>query len=309
LRRALRDWPADLVLPVTEEIRAADSLPVILYPGLALGENALEVRRFPTLEEAWLSHRSAVGHLLSWTADGTDHLLAWLPRDVKLPQDVLLPLAAWTDPRLFHQGLCEALRAWALSAGRMAPITRPGNSGPRDIAGFTKALEEARRRIRHGRGEAVTLVKALVAARTAFEDEARRIPAHRPDLVKFAALTRERLWPSGFPASMAWETLSRMPTWWRTAARRIASAKDNPTRDQQRVAELAPFAKALALKAGSQPPVPRVPGTLADPDGLETLGELAFLLEEFRVQLWAQELGTIVPASPKRIGEAFATLM
>ncbi len=309
LRRALRDWPSDLVLPVTEEIRAADSLPVILYPGLALGEGALEVRRFPTLEEAWLSHRSAVGHLLSWTADGADHLLAWLPRDVKLPQDVLLPLAAWTDPRLFHQGLCEALRAWALAAGRIPSITRPGHSGPRDIAGFSKALEEARRRIRHGRGEAVALAKALIAARMAFEDEARRIPAHRPDLVKFAALTRERLWPSGFPATMAWETLSRMPTWWRTAARRIASSKDNPARDQQRVAELAPFAKALALKAGSQAPVPRVPGALADPDGLETLGELAFLLEEFRVQLWAQELGTLVPASPKRIGEAFATLM
>lgn len=309
LRRGLRDWPGDLVLPAQEEIRVEGSLPVVLFPALALGDDSVDVRRFPTAVEAGLAHRAAVAHLLSWTADGSDHLLAWLPRDLKIPQDVLLPLAAWSDPRLFHQGLCEALRAWALEGGRIATVTRGGVAGPRDLAGFALALEEARRRIRHGRGEAVTLVKAILAARHAFEDEARRIPAHRPDLIKFAELTRERLWSSGFPATVCWESLARLPVWWKTATKRIVSSKENPARDQQRVLEFAPFSKALAAKAGGQAAAARKPGAIADPDPLEHLGELAFLLEEYRVQIWAQELGTAIPASRKRIEEAFAGMM
>lgn len=309
LRRGLTDWPADLVLPVSEEIRVQGALPVVLYPGLAAGpDDTTEVRRFPTLDEAWLSHRSAVRELLARHADGKEHLLAWLPRDLKLPQDVMLPLSAWCDPRLFHEGLCESLRSWALSAARVGSITRPGAAGPRDISGFSKALEESRRRIRQGRGEAVALIRSLVAARKAFEDACLRLPNHRPDLRRFAELTRERLWPAGFPSQARWESFPRLPVWWNTATRRLASALENPSRDQQRVQEFAPFVKSLSERSGGKAPVPVHPGSLADPDALERLGELAFLLEEHRVQVWAQESGTAFPASRKRIQEAFEAM-
>jgi len=306
LRRDLRDWPRDLDLPAQEEIRVSGALPIVLFPALAEGDQNVEVRRFPTQEEARLSHHAAVSKLLSWTVDGSDHLLAWLPRDVKLPQDILLPLSAFTDARLFHQGLCESLRSHALESGRNPSISTRERPGPRDVASFSLALDEARRRIRSGRGEAVAIVRALVAARTAFEDEARRIPSHRPDLARLAELTRERLWPAGFPANTPWETLSRIPAWWKAAARRIASAKDNPARDLQRVQEFAPLAKMLATRTGSTAPPARWPGKLGDPDPLEQLSELAFLLEEFRIQIWAQETGTAIPASRKRVEEAFA---
>lgn len=305
LRRGLRDWPKDLELPVHEEVRAAGSLPVVLFPALSDAEEGLDVRRFPTAEEARLAHHQATAKLLSWTVDGADHLLAWLPRDLKLPQDVLLPLSAYADARVFHLGLCESLKAHALESGRIPSITAPAKPGPRDLPGFARALEEARRRIRAGRGEAAGLVRSLVEARRAFEETARRVPPHRPDLAKLAALTRERLWPAAFPSTTPWETLSRIPAWWKAAARRIASALDNPTRDQQRVQELAPLAKRLATRVGDTVLPARWPGRLGDPDPLESLAELAFLLEELRVQLWAQEAGTALPASPKRVEEAF----
>ena len=44
-----------------------------------------------------------------------------------------------------------------------------------------------------------------------------------------------------------------------------------------------------------------------DPDPIERLAELAFALEEFRVQTWAQDLGTALPASRKRLEELFAS--
>jgi len=297
LRGNLRDWPADLVVAPSEEIRTG-GMPVTLFPGLAVRDTSVELRRFPTRAEADLSHRKAVERLLEWNVDGSDHLLAWLPRDLQIPSDLSLPLAAWCDPRNFVQGLCDALRRHALEAGRVVV--------PRDRAQFQKGLELARLRVRQGRGEARGLVSTLVQARRRFEEAARAVPAHRPDLAKFAELTRSRLWPAGFPAVVDWSLLARIPVWWDTAARRLKSAQENPKRDQERAAQLAPLVQALAKRAGDRPPVPRKPGQLGDPDGLEGLSELAFALEEFRVQTWAQELGTCIPASAKRLNELFA---
>jgi len=144
-----------------------------------------------------------------------------------------------------------------------------------------------------------------VNARRNFEATARTIPTHRPDLVKFAELTRARLWPTGFPGAVSWPVLSRLPSWWETAARRLKSAVENPKRDQERAQELSPFVQALAKAAGSQPLHWRAPGSFSDPDPRDKLCELAYCLEEYRLQTWAQELGPALPASRKRIEELF----
>jgi len=296
-RAGMRDWPADLRVAPTEEIRA-EGMPVVLFPGLSLHEQSVELRRFPSAAEAGHSHREAVRALLEWNADGADHLLAWLPRDLQMPVDLSLPLSAWTDARLFAQGLGESLRHWALDSGRTG-------TPPRDRAAYLACLEETRSRIRDGRSLARDRIRALVAARRAFEETARGIPAHRPDLLRFAELTRARLWPGGFPGALSWPVLERLPMWWETAARRLKSAVDNPKRDQDRAAELGPFVKALQRESAGVAVLWRKPGTLADPDPFERLAELAWCLEEFRVQTWAQELLPAIPASAKRIRELF----
>jgi len=296
----LRTWPQDLVLAVTEEIRAGGgAMPLTLFPALARRDDTVEVRRFPTPVEAARSHQLAVRALLEWNADGNDHLLAWLPRDLQVPRELALPLAAWTEPRLFVQGLCESLRNWALEAGRSKAI-------PRDAKAFAISLELARQRIRQGRGEAVARIQTLLKARQVFEEEVKRVPAHRPDLLKLAELTRERLWPPGFPANLSWESLSRLPAWWTAATRRLKASQENPKRDQERALELSPFVKGLTKATGALVPSARMPGSLVDPDPMERWGELAFALEEYRVQTWAQDLGTAFPASHKRIAELFA---
>jgi ATP-dependent helicase HrpA len=149
-------------------------------------------------------------------------------------------------------------------------------------------------------------LRNLLAARSEFATEVKLIPAHRPDLHKLAELTTERLWPSTFPATSSWPALRRLPVWWKTAARRLRSARENPPRESQRASQLAPFAKALSAAAGSQLLSPRLPGALLDADPREHLQELAWLLEEMRVQIWAQELGVTQPASEKRVREMFA---
>ena len=297
LRTGMRDWPPDLVVARTEEIRSG-GMPLTLFPALSLREQDVELRRFPSPAESGHSHREALRCLLEWNVDGADHLLAWLPRDLQMGVDINLPLSAWTEPRLFSQGLCESLRKWALDAGRLG-------EPPRDRTSYLVCLEEARLRLREGRAQARERTRALVAARRAFEETARAVPSHRPDLVRFAELVRERLWPAGFPGSMTWPILERLPVWWETAGRRLKSAVENPKRDQERAAELAPFVKALQRESAGVAVLWRKPGTLADPDPFERLAELGWCLEEFRVQTWAQELTPAMPASAKRIRELF----
>jgi ATP-dependent helicase HrpA len=296
LRAGMRDWPQDLVVAPTEEIRSG-GMPLTLFPALSLRDRDVELRRFPSSAEADHSHREALRSLLEWNVDGADHLLAWLPRDLRMPVEIDLPLSAWTEARLFSQGLCESLRKWALEAGRQGDT--------RDRATFLVRLEEARRRLREGRSQARDRIRALVAARRVFEETARTVPPHRPDLVRFAELTRTRLWPAGFPGSAHWPVFGRLPVWWETAARRLRSAVDNPKRDQERASELAPFVLALRRESGNNAESWRLPGALADPDAFERLAELAWCLEEFRVQTWAQELVPAMPASAKRIRELF----
>jgi ATP-dependent helicase HrpA len=75
-------------------------------------------------------------------------------------------------------------------------------------------------------------------------------------------------------------------------ALRAERAQRDPTRDQARLLELQPFVAALRI------------ADLADPEAQA----LRWELEELRVQLFAQELGSKAGVSPKRLAARFARL-
>lgn len=295
LRRDLYEWPADMVLPVSEEIPGKNgALPLQVFPALVRGETATMAKRFPTAQEAWASHRDGTGQLLSHVAGSRDKTFAWLPRDLRLPQDVLLPLSAWCKARVFEEQLVQVAQSWCFEA-------HLAQDAVRNPAQFEAALKLCTERVRAVRGQCEPFVRELVKARKEFEDAA----AKTPRLAVLSGKIRERLWPSDYPLNFSWSAMIHSPRWWRAAARRLISANENPGRDQTRAQELAPFVKALEARSSRHLP-PRVPGEILAPDGMERLQAATFLLEELRVQIWAQELGTAVPASIKRVREQFA---
>ena len=297
LRTDLFEWPADLVLPTKEEISSrAGGIPLTVFPGLATGDRGAVARRFPTAQEAWLSHRDGVRQILSHTMVTRDKTFAWLPRDVRLPQDLLLELARWTKARDFEDALLACGQDWCFEAHLSLPEVR-------NPAQFQAALDASAQRVRQLRAQAEPFVRELLAARKEFEEEAKKAPR----LAVLADKIRERLWSVDFPRQACWSGMMHAPRWWKAAARRIKSANENPARDQARVQDFAPCVKAVeALSSGHVPP--RIPGEVADPDWREKLGAANFLLEELRVQIWAQELGTAVPASLKRVKEQLSGL-
>ncbi len=71
-------------------------------------------------------------------------------------------------------------------------------------------------------------------------------------------------------------------------------AKLNPVKDRERAQQIAPYLEALK-KFNANPP--------KAVDARQRLAEFRWLVEEFKVSLFAQELGTAVPVSPKRLDE------
>jgi ATP-dependent helicase HrpA len=95
----------------------------------------------------------------------------------------------------------------------------------------------------------------------------------------------EALAAPGFLRDTPAAALADYPRWLKALSLRAERAQRDPTRDQQRMLELAPFLAALATAAHT------------DPEAIA----LRWELEELRVQLFAQELGAKGGVSPKRL--------
>ena len=75
-------------------------------------------------------------------------------------------------------------------------------------------------------------------------------------------------------------------------------AKLNPVKDQERAQLIAPYLAKLKLLRENPPPFAE-----AQPEW----EAFRWLVEEYKVSLFAQELGTFVPVSPKRLDQLLQT--
>ena len=91
------------------------------------------------------------------------------------------------------------------------------------------------------------------------------------------------------------QRLAHLPRYLRGALERVQQLADNPGRDRQRMTEFERAAVLYAEAGGTVPPEPTAPASLV---------HARWLLEEYRVSLFAQRLGTAEPVSIQRIMKA-----
>ncbi|MFL0566065.1 ATP-dependent RNA helicase HrpA [Microbacterium sp. 179-I 1D1 NHS] len=101
----------------------------------------------------------------------------------------------------------------------------------------------------------------------------------------------------GFLSRTGTARLAHLPRYLQGAKERVDGLSDNPGRDRQRMTE---YERAAALFADAGGTLPLPAGTSA------RLEHARWLLEEFRVSLFAQRLGTAEPVSLQRISKALA---
>ncbi len=96
----------------------------------------------------------------------------------------------------------------------------------------------------------------------------------------------------GFAARTGTARLAQLPRYLRGALGRVRALSDNPGRDRQRMTEFERAAALFAEAGGAIPPPDDAPASLV---------HARWLLEEYRVSLFAQSLGTAEPVSLQRI--------
>lgn len=141
--------------------------------------------------------------------------------------------------------------------------------------------------------EAVSQVSRILAA----SRDAQRTIAKSNSMAFLAVLSEEKahiaeLLPVGFVSAVGLARLPRLLTYLRTITARIEKMTENPGRDRTLATEL-DTALTLFAAAGGRIPLPEhAPAHIA---------RARWMLEELRVSLFAQNLGTAEPISVQRI--------
>jgi ATP-dependent helicase HrpA len=109
----------------------------------------------------------------------------------------------------------------------------------------------------------------------------------------------EALLPRNFLATIPFAQLAQLARYLKALATRMERAKLNPLKDKERAQQLAPYLAALK-KLEANPPKPA--------EARQRLEEFRWMVEEYKVSLFAQELGTAAPVSPKRLDQLLKAL-
>ncbi len=255
-------------------------VPVHAYPALKALPAGVAVRLFATPEEAKVVTEAGLRKLLEAQLR---HDIGWLEKDLKALR-VHGPLAVTlTTPDAMQKDALESIRRWVTNAERLgrgtaaAPAERRGTESAAYVlnkAAFERAVSAAKQDLRGIVPKLSDWIKEILTLRLALQTTKVTYPGMADDL---AALI-----PPDFLRVTPFERIAHLPRYLKALQARAERAKRDPAKDAARAKELAPL--VAAVKRLGPPAAP-----------------LRWLLEEFRVSLFAQELGTSEPVSAVKL--------
>jgi ATP-dependent helicase HrpA len=300
--------------------------PVYAFPGLRAGEAGIARRLFKTPEDAAASTREAIAQMLERELG---HDLMWTQRDLRalrelgpltatlapidqLQEDAFAAIRRWaTDPRRIenaggrpHGGLGAAGSSEALLASDLRPVATQ--------ARFQSAVAQAKTDLRGLVPRLGDLLREVLALRLELLVVADPPPGQQRDV--------GNLLPAHFLATTPFTQLAHYPRYLKAMKLRAERWRKNPGKDADRAAQIVPYEKALdelrrKHAGGPRSAAPRPWGEAAARGGTsstspssEAIESFRWLIEEYRVSLFAQELGTAEPVSAVKLDRALAEL-
>ncbi|MGB5080599.1 MAG: ATP-dependent RNA helicase HrpA [Burkholderiales bacterium] len=267
------------------EIRRGPQM-LIGYPGLVDHGDAVSFEVFDSVDKAREAHRAGLRRLYRLKLkEQARHIEKHLPE----LQAMVLQFAAFGDAA----DLKEQLLAVAFDRACMQdPL-------PRTRAEFERRREEARSRVTLLANEIARLVAIIFAEHAALQKKLQPMSKVFPGPCREIQDNLARLMAGRFIEKTPYERLQHFPRYLRAASLRLEKLRADPQRDARLAAELAPLCLQWQRERSKQ----AKSGT-ADP----RLEQFRWLLEELRVQTFAQELKTPTPVSVKRLTKMWQTM-
>lgn len=273
----MTDWSFG-ELPELMEVDVGGGQMVIGYPGLSDDGESVSLCVFDTLEEAQEVH-----------AEGLLRLFKLQFKEQLKYFEKNLPNITQMGMQYMSLGSMEDLKKQLLDVTFLrACLVEPW---PTDPESFKKRCAEAKTRLGLLAQEICRLVAQIL---TEWLSVQKKLPAFKvhADALQDIEKQMGRLIHKRFIAETPFERLQHFPRYFKAIAMRLDKLKANPSRDAQSMKEYAPLwtnyerrAILLAKQGVSNPQVE----------------QFRWLLEELRVQLFAQELRTPAPVSVKRL--------
>ena len=287
----LREFPAE---PLPEQVTGEAGVPG--YPALVDQGDHVLLRVFADPAGAQAAHPRGVDRLLrialAERARQARKQLPVLPK-LGLLYAAIEQFGPGPDAKVREK---EQLRADLVEAALNAVLAE-GLDGIRDAGAFGRRAEAAARQLFAEAMARLQLAEQILAVVAELK------PKLEAPLMGWASgnlddlrAQLEGLVHPGFLRHTPAEALAQFPRWLKGMVLRAERALRDPARDQSRMLELKPFADALsqARRRGQ-----------ADEPGWQAL---RWDLEELRVSLFAQELGSRGGVSPKKLAQRLASL-
>ena len=306
-RDALTSWPSDLPSGALPEVIESDigggtiarGYPAIVEESGPRGATAA-LRVLTDSVQAQASHARGVRRLLLAECALQDRRITtrWTGAQA-------LSLAA--SPYRNTAALVADLQLAAVTAlttpgsPGLPPVGSPDAGAVRDADAYAKALTHVRV---HLEDDVFSMVARVIAAL----DAARELDAAvrgSTSMSLLATLTDVRalaadLAGEGFISRTPASRLKDLPRYLRAATHRIAKAQENPSRDAELSWRVREMSSEFDRVRSS------IDVTRGEPARMVELDRIRWMVEEYRVSLFAQQLGTDGPVSDKRIRSALA---
>jgi ATP-dependent helicase HrpA len=255
------------------------------YPALVDEGDSVGLRVFATPQEAQASHRRGCARLIRLVLSRE---LKSMRRDLPVNVQAELAFRGVAPGRDLRDDLLDRI---------VTTVFLDGRELPRTAAAFDARVEAGRPGIGLPAQEIGRCVQAALERLGRIQSALAGSPRSGVPEATAADLRLQLQWlvPAEFLVDTPWERLQDLPRYLQAIEQRLEKAGRDPRRDAQLAAQVAPLEARdrarLEAERGRWRPA-------EDP--------YRWLLEEFRVSLFAQQLRTRVPVSARRLEDAWA---
>jgi ATP-dependent helicase HrpA len=259
-------WTFGEKLPERVEVCVQNGLTIYAYPALKIGTVGVALRLARDAEEAAAQTRLGLGRLLELELR---HELAFLHKELRGLRELGALLATYCSLNQLTEDAAGLFQRWLCAPERVAAPTQ---------AAFSAAVSQARHELRTVGPKLSATLREVFTLRSALESYAAPYPTLASDLAQ--------LLPKTLLREIEYGRLLHLPRYLKALKLRAERWRQSPAKEAERSRALAPW--------------------LARQRALPRSDARYWLVEEYRVSLFAQELGTAEAVSPQRLEREFA---